>query len=176
MKSMNTRFQIRNILVPTDFSEPSNRAADAAVEFVLLTGGEIDLLYVEGIATYGISADLSGSAVAVQFLEEHEEAMRERLDVELERIRKRGVVCHSLFVKGAPADRIIETAAKRHSDLIIMGTHGRAGLSHLFIGSVAERVIRSAPCPVLTFREPEKVSRGRAKVSKKSSRPKKKKS
>ena len=57
-------------------------------------------------------------------------------------------------VVGSPFRKIIETAEAEHVDLIVMATHGRTGLSHLLIGSVAERVVRTAPCPVLTIRPP----------------------
>ena len=55
---------------------------------------------------------------------------------------------------GSPSQKIVETAEAEHVDLIVMATHGRTGLSHLLIGSVAERVVRTAPCPVLTIRPP----------------------
>jgi nucleotide-binding universal stress UspA family protein len=57
-------------------------------------------------------------------------------------------------VMGSPSQKIVETAETEHVDLILMATHGRTGLSHLLIGSVAERVVRTAPCPVLTIRPP----------------------
>jgi nucleotide-binding universal stress UspA family protein len=58
------------------------------------------------------------------------------------------------MLTGAPAKRIVEHAGETHADLIVMGTHGRTGLGHLLLGSVAERVARTATCPVLTWRGP----------------------
>jgi nucleotide-binding universal stress UspA family protein len=58
---------------------------------------------------------------------------------------------------GIPAERVVEEAVDRESDVIVMGTHGRSGIAHLFMGSVAERVVRSAPCPVITLRDTPRV-------------------
>jgi nucleotide-binding universal stress UspA family protein len=71
------------------------------------------------------------------------------------RVAGQGVIgIETVLVDGTPADVIVDEAGKRHSDLIVMATHGRTGLSHILIGSVAERVVRTAPCPVLTVRTP----------------------
>ncbi|MGE5849127.1 MAG: universal stress protein, partial [Candidatus Methylomirabilota bacterium] len=66
-----------------------------------------------------------------------------------------GVPVETRVVTGIPYDDILRIGAELRADLIIMGTHGRTGVSHLFMGSVAEKVVRRAPCPVLTVRQAE---------------------
>lgn len=70
----------------------------------------------------------------------------------LKRARGAGVKAKSIIVTGTPADLIVRTARSRRADLIVMGTHGRSGLSRFLLGSVAARIITMAPCPVLTVR------------------------
>jgi nucleotide-binding universal stress UspA family protein len=72
------------------------------------------------------------------------------------RLAKRGVKCDALLEHGAAHDRIVDVAKRIHADLIVMSTHGRTGLSHAMMGSVAERVVRMAPCPVLIVRPPKR--------------------
>jgi nucleotide-binding universal stress UspA family protein len=69
------------------------------------------------------------------------------------RMEEKGVAADTMIVHGTPFHEIIETAKTKQVDLIVMGTHGRTGLQHLLIGSVAERVVRLAPCPVMVTRE-----------------------
>jgi nucleotide-binding universal stress UspA family protein len=70
----------------------------------------------------------------------------------LKQARAAGVTATSVIVTGAPADRIVRAARSRRADLVVMGTHGRSGLSRLLLGGVASRVIATSPCPVLTVR------------------------
>lgn len=74
------------------------------------------------------------------------------LDQHVARARKAGVRATALLLAGTPADRIVRAARSRRADLIVMGTHGRGALAKLFLGSVAQRVIGTTPCPVLTVR------------------------
>jgi len=87
---------------------------------------------------------------------DHYQALRQIADRLMgnlsKRLARQGVRAHTVMLRGTPALRIIEEAKKRRADLIIMGTHGRTGLEHLLLGSVAERVVRLSPCPVLTVR------------------------
>jgi nucleotide-binding universal stress UspA family protein len=82
-------------------------------------------------------------------------ALRE-LDRTTERVRESGIKTRSLMRVGAPFLEIINMAQSEGADLIVMGTHGRTGLSHVLMGSVAERVVNKAPCPVLTIRHPDR--------------------
>jgi universal stress protein A len=144
---------IRHILAPTDFSDYSKKALSDALELAQTFGAKLSLLHViepppypiEGFVPPTMGADLLGdlerqaSTELAQLLPDAQEATIE--------------VTRAVAI-GAPSQKIVETAEAEHVDLIVMATHGRTGLSHLLIGSVAERVVRTAPCPVLTIRPP----------------------
>src|SRR5262245_30092036 len=141
---------IRHILAPTDFSDYSKKALSDTLELAPTFGAKLSLLHVIEPSPYlgefippGVGADLLGdlerqaSAELAQVLPDTQGAT-----VEVTRA----------VALGSPPQKIVETAEAAHVDLIVMATHGRTGLSHLLIGSVAERVVRTAPCPVLTIR------------------------
>lgn len=147
------------ILVPVDFS----RQARDAIEYALIVAGhfraEIVLLHVwrEVVvpATWGQGAVL-------------DELARSRADVEMERcledLEDSGVPIRGRLERGDAVDTILRVAAEETCDLIVMGTHGRTGLSHLLHGSVAEKVVRQAGCPVITLRAVDAKVRGDARV------------
>jgi universal stress protein A len=144
---------IHHILAPTDFSDYSKKALSDALELAQTFGAKLSLLHViepppyplEGFAPLAVGTDLLGdleqqaSTALAQVLPDAQEATVE--------------VTRAVAI-GSPSQTIVETAEAEHVDLIVMATHGRTGLSHLLIGSVAERVVRTAPCPVLTIRPP----------------------
>lgn len=133
------------ILVPTDFSSPS----DAALAYARGLAGTFDaslhlLHVVESTFLRAVVGDPHDQETAAL------RQLQERLtDEDRRRSRALPVVERS----DEPADEIVSYARSRDVDLIVMGTHGRAGVAHLMMGSVAEKVVRSAPCPVLTVRE-----------------------
>jgi universal stress protein A len=88
------------------------------------------------------------------FLQDLEDKITQAMAPYRERVTAAGLACDYTIVHGVPFQVIIETARTAHIDLIIMGTHGRTGLRHVLLGSVAERVVRLAPCPVLVVRLP----------------------
>jgi nucleotide-binding universal stress UspA family protein len=141
----------KNILVPTDFSPTSRRALEYAGLLAKQFDGSIRLLHVVDDPV-SAAAWTEGYALSVG-------ALRDRMvaDAELELSRLAWSIADlgitSQVLLGPPALTIVESAAETHADLIVMGTHGRSGISHLLLGSVAERVIRLAPCPVLTVRD-----------------------
>jgi universal stress protein A len=140
--------KIRRILAPTDFSDTSDRCVEQAVELARALGSEIVLLHaVEPVVLAG---DLFGASAVVNVIDEMQRAARQGLALRLKHLEKRGIRCRSVLVNGTAAAVIVDTAARLRADLIMMATHGRSGLSHLFLGSVAERVVRSSRCPVLT--------------------------
>jgi universal stress protein A len=143
---------IRHILTPTDFSDYSKKAISDAFELARTFGATLSLLHVLEPSPYlgeftlpTMGEELLGdlerqaSAALAQVLPDAQEAKTE--------------VTRAVAI-GSPSQKIVETAEAEHVDLIVMATHGRTGLSHLLIGSVAERVVRTAPCPVLTIRPP----------------------
>jgi nucleotide-binding universal stress UspA family protein len=139
----------RRILVPTDGSDRGHVALDRALDLAKALGADVTGLYVVDETSYmGLPAGFDWQALSTALREEGQRALAE---VE-ERARAAGVRAETRLVEGHPAERIVE-AGKDH-DLIVMGTLGRSGLAHLLLGSVAERVIRHAPCPVMAVRVP----------------------
>lgn len=139
----------RNILVPTDGSERGREAVQRALDLAKAFGGRITGLYVVDTAAFtGASAALEWQALAEAMRSEGARALGEMAEM----ARTAGVPVETRVAEGHPAHEIIEQAAEH--DLIVMATLGRSGLSHLLLGSVAERVIRHAPCPVLVIRVP----------------------
>ena len=136
--------EIERILVPLDFSEASRAGLDAAAELAQRFGAEMLLLFVVEPLYY--AGDL-GLLLEEQHRFAHEEFRR--LQPQLNR---RGLRYRVSVQDGAPYQVITEEAARAKADLIVMATHGRTGLSHVLLGSVAERVVRTARCPVLTVR------------------------
>jgi universal stress protein A len=143
-------FAIHHILVPTDGSAGSDAAAAYACDLAVTLGARVTLLHVFTAPTV-LLPDAVYAATAEE-LRPLEEACVNKLRALAAALERPGLVLDVEAVEGTPTDRIIETAKLRLVDLIVMGTHGRTGLSHLLLGSVAERVVRSAPCPVLTVR------------------------
>jgi nucleotide-binding universal stress UspA family protein len=144
--------QIRRILVPTDFSEPSEQAAVYGAELAKRYGAEVHCLHVSDIP-----ADLlSTSAYYVtgpseQFIEQIRQEGRKNLETFAKK-NLQGVPCTTVFMEGRPFVEIIRYARDKKVDLIVIATHGRTGLKHVLFGSVAEKVVRKAPCPVLVVR------------------------
>ena len=141
--------RIKRILVPIDFSDTSLAALDAAAGFAKAFGAK--LLLISAVEPVIVTADLAGAAeILVKAEQETAMAFQKRLVATARNLTKRGLECRSLVARGNAALTIVETARKTKADLIVIGTHGRTGFSHLFLGSVAERVVRTAPCLVLT--------------------------
>ena len=144
------------ILVPTDFSPPSDAALEYARILAAKFGSSLQILHVidDPTASSEFVADgFSPSTAGIRTrLLEHATARLEHLLTLVDRSRYHACVD---AVLGLPAQTIVEYASATGTALIVMGTHGRTGLAHLLMGSVAERVVRTAPCPVLTVRHPE---------------------
>jgi glycine betaine transporter len=87
------------------------------------------------------------------YLPKIETAARQQIEACQQRVQAAGLTSDMVLVRGVPFQDIVETARDRQVDLIVMGTHGRTGLPHAFLGSVAEKVVRLAPCPVLVTRQ-----------------------
>lgn len=141
------------ILVPTDFSAPS----DAALEYAKILAGQFGAsLHVLHVVDELLFTGPNGSEVYVaespDLVTEVFEDAKVRLSHRVTAIERTRYRATSEIVTGATARSIVNYASERQMDLIVMGTHGRSGLDHLLTGSVAERVIRHAPCPVMTVR------------------------
>ncbi|HSU42115.1 MAG TPA: universal stress protein [Polyangiaceae bacterium] len=145
---------IRHILVPSDFSEPSRAALEYAADLGRAFDATVDVLHVWEAPAFIPPASLLDAGVAdLSLVEIFRKNAEDGLSQFVEDAKKRGVAVRASFTElGAPARVITEFARKREYDLIVVGTHGRTGLSHALIGSVAERVVRHASCPVLAVR------------------------
>lgn len=140
---------IDSILVPTDFSEYSDRAFAWALEMAEKWRATLELLHVVPTPTYPpMMIGESGFNPA-----DYESSLRDDAQKQVAamagRADKPGVAIKTTVVVGSPFHDICTIAEQAKSDLIVVGSHGRTGLSHILLGSVAERVVRHAPCPVL---------------------------
>jgi nucleotide-binding universal stress UspA family protein len=144
---------LRRILVPTDFSRSSENALAYAAAFAEKFGAEVVLLHVvQDLALFVPEAVMAApplTAPVGQFLA----AARQALEHAAAGVG--GVTIRPEVAEGVPYEEIVRQAREHDVDLIVMGTHGRTGLAHVLLGSVAEKVVRRAPCPVLTVRHPE---------------------
>lgn len=139
----------RRIVVATDFSDSSKFAVRYAVALAKRLASRLTILHVcEPI----VAGDLYGSVEAVALTREKEKSARRELASLVSRVGGRGVQAKGVVELGLALDVIIERAES--ASLLVMGTHGRSGFSRMFIGSVAEKVVRSASCPVLVVRAP----------------------
>lgn len=145
--------RITHILVPMDFNPASDAALACAKDLADKYHAQLSLLHVvtDPKATGLWTPEVYVPAIPEtreRFLREAKERLENAVTAE-ERTRLRVTIEAAI---GAVVEKIQDFARERHVDLIVMGTHGRRGLAHLFLGSVAEELLRSAPCPVLTTR------------------------
>jgi nucleotide-binding universal stress UspA family protein len=142
------------ILVPVDFSKHSERAVRVAAELARRYGGALEIIHVYDPVAYALPGDYS--LFTAQQLDALCAEFERRLAAMKDLARASGVSQVKTHLRRGPcATSICELAREGAFDLIVMGTHGRSGLSRLLLGSVAERVLRSAPCPVLTVKGEE---------------------
>jgi nucleotide-binding universal stress UspA family protein len=142
-----------NILLATDFSEPSGAALDYARALADRFGSRIHVLHVlEDLAAHAWTTEVYVAALPGVH-EEMERQARERLDAVLPPDQRERYRAKAELRTGSPFVEIVRYARDEKIDLIIMGTHGRGPIAHMLLGSVAERVVRKAPCPVLTVRQ-----------------------
>jgi nucleotide-binding universal stress UspA family protein len=149
--AVKTPFKIKHILVPIDFSACSKKALQYAWPLAKEHEAALTLLYVVPPA-YG-----TGEYGGIDYAQ-LEAAMRESGERELAKLavdEARGVATDPIVRVGSPRREIIETARSLPADLIVISTHGRTGLKHVFLGSVAEYIVQHAPCPVFVVRERE---------------------
>ncbi len=140
------------ILHPTDFSGAAERAQAQAVELAGRLRGEVVLLHVCVKAPL-YNEGLFGTADVDRVYQAQREWAEGELTKRVATLREAGLGARWIVRSGMPAEEIVDAAAKEGADMIVIGTHGRSGLPRLILGSVAERVIRQAPCPVLSVRD-----------------------
>jgi nucleotide-binding universal stress UspA family protein len=143
--------KIQKILIPTDFSEYSQHALKYAIALAQSFKAR---LYVVHVWDQPIIAEPMETFPADIFVDAEKNA-KERLNKVTQELHAQGVDAEPVFVSGTTYIEIVTTAKELEVDLITLATHGRKGLSHLVFGSTAEKIVRLAPCPVLTVKHPE---------------------
>jgi universal stress protein A len=146
---------IAKVLVPIDFSDYSKSALKYAVNFVKHFKAKLHLIYVVEPVVYPPDFSMGQISIPSVDLEMDKRAANELNKLANQEIPSE-IVVKTIVKTGKPFLEIIETAQEEDIDLIIIATHGHTGMEHLLFGSTAEKVVRKAPCPVLTIREPIK--------------------
>ena len=139
---------VKRILVPTDFSDPSAEALATAIALAQQAGAVVDLVHVAVEAAFALPPPVDVAAVPVD-MTKLMERVTDGLHTEEERVRAAGLRCETAMLVGRPDAEIVARANATGAELIVMGTHGRSGLAHALLGSVAEKVVQHSPCPVL---------------------------
>ncbi len=149
-------YPFKKILCPTDFSEPADSALQVAREMAHAMQSKLLLLNVVVPVAVPVAVEIPvGAAVTPEAaLRRYREQAEEMIGALVEVLKPTGLDVQGLVVEGDPADAIVAAAEREAADLVVIATHGRTGWRRLVFGSVAEKVIRHAACPVLTIREP----------------------
>lgn len=147
--------RLTKVLVPTDFSAPSATALAYAMALARRFGAALHVLHtVEEPLAQGWNG--FGLPVLPELRSEVLAEAQRQLEAAVPRLERDRQATELVTCVGDPCREILRFAKERAVDLIVMGTHGRGGMAHLLLGSVAEKVVREAPCPVLTVRHPER--------------------
>jgi universal stress protein A len=155
--------KIEKILVPTDFSLSSQIAFETALDLAGKFSASICLIYIYD-QPYFIDIDLKVHQEGEVDPKPLKAFVEDKADIHIKNFVKhliheknaKDIKVEDRVIYGVPAPQILKIAEDEKFDLIVMGTHGRGGFSHLLLGSVAEKVLRQAPCPVMICREPSK--------------------
>lgn len=142
--------QIKKILVPTDFSEHADHALASAAKLARPFGASLHLLHVVQLPLLAVNPE--APVVPVTFWTELREHARARLAPIQKKLEADGLRCEIEVLEDIPGFAISAAAERSHADLIVMGSRGLTGIAHVVLGSVAERTVRNAPCPVLTVK------------------------
>jgi nucleotide-binding universal stress UspA family protein len=143
--------QIKTILVPTDFSKAADCALERAIALAELTHAEIHLVHAYELPSTLGALDVP-LALPQEFFDQIREAAQKQLEQRVKKVNAAGLEGQGHVTVDTPARALLDAAAKVGADLIVMGTHGRTGMKHVLLGSVAERAVRLATCPVMTVK------------------------
>jgi nucleotide-binding universal stress UspA family protein len=141
---------VQHVLVPIDFSATADQALAYAIALAQQLQARLTLLHVLDLTPVTMEDMTAGMTATL--LDDLETDAQHLLQASRERVQRAGLQGENLLVQGTPTQTIVDTAGEQGVDLIIMGTHGRTGLAHVLLGSVAEHVVRQGPCPVLVVR------------------------
>ena len=148
--------ELKRILCPVDFSDNSLHALNYAIALAQRQEADLVLLHVVQPTLLSASMDPFLPEYDTTVMENYMDACKRQLKELTERVAAEDhAATTSKLRTGTPFVEIVAAAREQSSDLIVVGTHGRTGLAHVMIGSVAEKVVRKAPCPVLTVKHPE---------------------
>jgi nucleotide-binding universal stress UspA family protein len=155
--------KLTGILAPTDFSKFSGFALEWAAYLAQCMKADLILLHVIAEEEGKIIEEIIGEGAVVRIpkgirqnvVEERQKKLKEQFDMVVSSDLKRSIRVEEMTRIGVPFLEIIKVAKEKDVDMIIMGTHGRTGLAHVLIGSVAEKVVHHAHCPVLTIKHPQ---------------------
>ena len=142
---------VTHILVPVDFEQPSLDALEMATDLALQFGAELTVMHAWELP-YTAYSYAVGPYSTFDLWQPMQDAATERLDATMARVRQRVPNARSLLENGPTATEVQRAIVETGADLVVIGTHGRKGVSRLMLGSVAEKIVRSSPVPVLVAR------------------------
>jgi universal stress protein A len=137
----------RRILVAIDFSAGSDEALTQAITLAGQMHADLELVYV---LEAGVDVFVAGLTAFDPAPVDLRAGIERELANRAARVRERGIACRTLVLQGNPSIEVTRRAREIGADLVVVGTHGRTGLSHVLLGSVAEKIVRRSICPVLT--------------------------
>jgi len=145
--------KIENILCTTDFSEYANNALDYAIHFAEIHQAKLFIMHVREKNSGGIS-DLPEASDIPEDISNSEREKSPSCEMEslIDKTIPHGLKAEPIITVGTPCHEIIKVSRERNIDLIVIATHGRAGFERVLFGSTTEKVVRDAPCPVLTIK------------------------
>jgi nucleotide-binding universal stress UspA family protein len=146
--------EIKKIVVPVDFSKITAKLIEYSTYMAEKLSATMHFIHV---VTYVTGDAMIGAPFAVEYEERMLADAQKKMSNLLEDNREKAPGCTGEVIVGDPVDTIVKTAKEKEADLIIIGTHGTKGLEKILLGSVAERVLKRAPCPVLTM-NPHKIT------------------
>ena len=143
---------ISHILAAHDFSETSQLALAYALDLAERLSARVTVVHAYRDSVYGFP---EGFALTADVVGRIQEVAANALEGVVQRAQRPGVQVDGMLRQGSAWSEIAAAATETHAGLVVIGTHGRRGLAHALLGSVAEKVVRTAPCPVLTVRAPK---------------------
>lgn len=143
---------IKRILHATDFSKASARALQEAVKLAKENSARLLVVHVIEPTPYVAGGEFGGAEIYMKLEDATKRNAQSSMSRLMQRLKKLKIKAESLLLRGAAHEQIVKAAKSKKADMIVIGTHGRTGLSKLFLGSVAGKVVSLATCPVMTVR------------------------
>jgi nucleotide-binding universal stress UspA family protein len=148
---------LKRVLVPTDFGEAAGTALSYGRALASAFGATLDVLHVtQDMFASSLGVEMANGPVVLDVQREVDAFARKELEQLVGNAGGGPPTKTVILTSNGPAALIVQYAKNQQIDLIVMGTHGRKAVEHFLMGSVAEKVVRTAPCPVLTVRHPER--------------------